>query len=116
MAKLNKEHAARQAPQSTDLSPEAKAKVEASGEGGEKKIGKVTHFFGKIGVGIIKLSDALKAGDKIKIKGATTDFEQEVGSMQIDHKDIEDAKKGDEVGIKLDEKVREGDEVFTAAE
>jgi len=82
----------------------------------EKKIGTVSHYFGKIGVGIIKLSDVLKVGDKIKIKGATSDFEQEVGSMQVNHEDIKEAKSGDEVGVKLDDKVREGDEVSLVSE
>lgn len=81
-----------------------------------KKIGKVTHYFGKIGVGIVKVSEPIKIGDKLKFKGATTDFEQEVSSMQVEHKDIEEAKKGDEVGIKVDQKVREDDEVFVAAD
>jgi hypothetical protein len=80
-----------------------------------KKIGKVTHYFGKIGVGIVKVTGPVKVGDKLKFKGATTDFEQEITSMQVEHKDIEEAKKGDEVGIKVDQKVREDDEVFIAA-
>jgi len=78
----------------------------------EKKIGSITHFFDNISVGIIKLEDGLKIGDKIRIQGATTGFEQEVGSMQYDHEDIESAESGKEVGIKVDEKVREGDEVY----
>jgi putative protease len=78
----------------------------------EKKIGEVTHYFGHIPAGIIKLGGKLKAGDKVRFKGATTDFTQEISSMQVDHKDIDKAKKGDEVGIKVDERVREGDEVF----
>lgn len=77
-----------------------------------KKIGKITHYFGKIGVGIIKVDDTLSVGDKIKVKGATTDFEQEISSMQVDHKEVKEASKGDEVGVKMDDKVREDDEVF----
>ena len=80
----------------------------------EKKIGEVTHYFGHIPAGIIKVSGKLSKGDTIHVKGATTDFTQEVTSMQVDHKDIDSAKKGDEVGIKTDERVREGDEVFLA--
>jgi len=80
----------------------------------EKKIGEVTHYFGHIPAGIIKLSGKLSKGDTIHVKGATTDFTQEVASMQVDHKDIDSAKKGDEVGIKIDDRVREGDEVFLA--
>ena len=77
-----------------------------------KEVGKVTHYFTKIGVGVIELSKALKAGDKIRIKGATTDFEQNVDSMQIEHKNVEKAKKGESIGLKVAEPVRENDKVF----
>lgn len=82
----------------------------------KKLIGKVTHYFGNLGVGVIDLVDSLKVGDKISIEGATTNFQQEVKSMQIDRKDIEEAKKGDDIGIKLSDKVREGDQVFKITE
>jgi len=78
----------------------------------EELVGKVTHYFGKIEVAIIELSKGIKVGDKIHIKGNTTDFEQEVNSMQIEHQNIEKAKKGDMIGLKVKEKVREGDEVY----
>ncbi len=78
----------------------------------DKKIGTITHFYDRIGVGIIKLGDKLKVGDKIKVKGATTDFEQEVLELQYDHKNIEEGKKGQEVGVKVNEKVRENDDVY----
>lgn len=78
----------------------------------EKLIGKITHYFSNIGVGIIELSDELKVGDTIHVKGATSEFEQNVDSMQVEHQDIEKAKKGDAVGIKVKDKVREGDEVY----
>ena len=81
----------------------------------EKLIGKITHYFGKINVAIVKLSSALKAGDKVHIKGGSTDFEQDISSMQIEHENLEKAKKGDEIGLKVDEKVREGDEVYLVA-
>lgn len=77
-----------------------------------KKIGKITHYFTNIGVGVLKLSDTLKVGDKIRIRGNNTDFEQTVGSMQIDKGNIEEAKKGQEIGMKVKERVRENDEVF----
>lgn len=77
-----------------------------------KKIGIVTHYFSHIGVGIIKLDGELKVGDKVKIEGHTTNFEQEISKMQFDHKDIEKGKKGQEVGIKIDNKVRDGDKVY----
>ena len=82
----------------------------------EKPVGKISHFFNKISVGIIELSDQLKAGDKIHIKGQTTDFEQEVASMQVEHQEVPEAKKGDSVGIKMDQPVREHDQVFKVVE
>ncbi|MFA5360687.1 MAG: translation elongation factor-like protein [Candidatus Paceibacterota bacterium] len=78
----------------------------------EKLIGKITHYFNKIEVAIIELSGELKKGDRIHIKGKSTDFEQDVSSMQIDRQDVEKAKKGDAIGLKVDEKVKEGDEVY----
>lgn len=78
----------------------------------EKLIGKITHYFGKIQVAIIELTNAIKIGDKIHIKGHNTDFEQIVDSMQIDHANVEKAKKGQGIGIKVEEAVREGDEVY----
>ena len=80
----------------------------------EKQIGVVSTFFGKAGVAAIKLSDGLKVGDKVHIKGHTTDFEQEVGSIQVEKESIDEAKAGDHVGIKVSEKVRPGDKVFLA--
>ncbi len=80
----------------------------------EKPIGKVTHYYGGLGVAIIKFNREVAVGEKAHFKGAHTDFIQEIGSMQFDHKDIKSAKKGQEVGIKVDEKVREGDQVFRA--
>jgi len=78
----------------------------------EEKIGDVTHYFGHIPAGIIKLTGSLKIGDKVRFKGATTDFEQEITSMQINREDIKEAKAGDEVGVEVKNRVREGDEVF----
>lgn len=78
----------------------------------EKPIGKVTHYYDKIGVAIIKFTKDIKKGATIHFKGATTDFVHTINSLQYDHADIDKAKKGQEVGIKVSEKVREGDEVF----
>ncbi|MDO8467026.1 MAG: translation elongation factor-like protein [bacterium] len=77
-----------------------------------KSIGVVTHFYGGIKVAIVKFKKPMKQGSVIKIKGATTDFEQTIKSMQYDHKDIAVAKKGQEVGMKVNKKVRDGDEIF----
>ncbi|MEE8131468.1 MAG: hypothetical protein V3T98_00185 [Candidatus Paceibacterota bacterium] len=79
-----------------------------------KPIGEVTHYFGNIGVAIVKFKKEVKLGETVNFKGAHTDFTQTIESMQYDHKEIEKAKKGQEVGIKVSEKVREGDEVFVA--
>jgi len=78
----------------------------------EKKIGTITHFFDNISVGIIKLEGDIKIGDRVRFQGATTNFEQEITSMQYEHENIESAKKGQEVGVKTNEKVREGDGVY----
>jgi len=79
-----------------------------------KPIGEVTHFFGGISVAIIKFKKTVNVGETIKLKGANTDFEQAIDSMQYEHQDIKSAKKGQEVGIKVAEKVREGDKVYPA--
>jgi len=82
----------------------------------EKLVGVVTHYFGHISVGILKLTAGeLKIGDKVHFKGHSTDFEQTIASMQVDHKDVAAAKKGEEFGTKVDQKVREDDEVFLVA-
>ena len=90
------------------------SKEKEKGEGKEKKIGKVTHYFTNIGVGVVKLSDSLSVGDEIHIKGHTSDFSQTVDSMQIEHEKIEKAKKGQSIGLKVKEHARDGDEVFLA--
>ena len=80
----------------------------------EKPIGKITHYYGKIGVAIVKFNREVKVGETVHFKGPHTDFSQKIDSIQYDHKDIESAKKGQEVGIKVDQKVGEADEVYEA--
>jgi len=82
------------------------------GEG--KPIGEVSHFYGHLEVAIVKFKEPVEKGDKVCFKGAHTDFSQTIDSMQYDHKDIDEAKKGQEIGIKVKEKVREGDKVYKA--
>ena len=77
-----------------------------------KLIGKITHYFGNIGVAVIELTDSLKIGDTIRIVGGETDFEQVVDSMEVDHQKVEKAKKGDGIGLKISQKVREGYKVY----
>ena len=80
----------------------------------EKQIGVVSSYFSHISVAAIKLSGELKVGDKIHIKGATTDIEEKVKEIQIERKPVQKAKKGDHVGIKVPDKVRPNDKVFLA--
>ena len=80
----------------------------------EKEIGRISGYFSHVGVAAIKLSSGLKVGDKIHVKGHTTDFEVKIGSMQIEKSSVKAAKKGDHIGIKVPEKVRPNDIVFLA--
>jgi F0F1-type ATP synthase beta subunit len=84
-------------------------------EGDKKLVGKVSHYFTKIGVAVIDLEAPLAKGDKISIEGATSSFEQKVDSMQIEHKDVDKAKKGDSIGMKVKDRVRSGDNVYKVA-
>ncbi|PIU13887.1 MAG: translation elongation factor-like protein [Hadesarchaea archaeon CG08_land_8_20_14_0_20_51_8] len=78
----------------------------------KKPIGKIAHYFTKISVAVIDLSDELKVGDRISIEGATSNFEQTINSMQIEHEDVRSATAGQSVGLKVDQRVRQGDLVF----
>jgi putative protease len=78
----------------------------------EEEVGKVTHYFSKICVAGIELSDELNVGDTILIKGATTYFQQKVESMQLDKEDIEKGEPGQLIGIAVQEKARPGDTVY----
>ena len=80
----------------------------------EKEIGVVSSYFSHVGVAAIKLTKKLKVGQKVHIKGHTTDLEVAVDTMQIERKDVKEAKKGDHIGIKVSEKVRPNDKVFLA--
>ena len=78
----------------------------------EEEVGKVSDFFAHPVVAGIELTAALKVGDQIHIKGHTTDMELSVGSMQINNVDVNEAKAGDAIGIKVSERVRRGDTVY----
>lgn len=78
----------------------------------EKEIGKITHYYSHINVGIIELSDTLKVGESIHIKGHSSDFTQAVDSMQIEHATVSEAKPGDAIGIKVSQKVHPHDKVY----
>lgn len=78
----------------------------------EKEIGKVTHFYDKIGVLVVKLTDKIAVGDRIKVKRGDEEFEETIESMQIEHENIDKAKKGDEIAIKVSGKTKEGAVVY----
>jgi len=76
------------------------------------KIGRVTHFFSKISVAVVELTQPLAVGDTIVVKGPTTDVEQVVESMQIEHQNVQSAKAGQSIGLKVVQRVRENDMVY----
>jgi putative protease len=78
----------------------------------KKLVGKIAHYYGKIGVAVIELENELSVGDTISIEGVETNFTQTVDSMQVEHKEIKKAKKGDAIGLKVMDKVREKDNVY----
>jgi len=80
-----------------------------------QEIGKVSHFFSKISVAVVDLTATLSVGDRIRIQGPTTDFEQTVESMQIEHENVKTAKEGQSIGLKVKERVRENDTVYKIA-
>jgi len=79
-----------------------------------KPIGKVIHYYGKVGVAIVRLEDELKLGDRVKFEKGEHAFEQEVGSMEKEYKPVEEAHAGDEVGMKVDEKAPKENNFFDA--
>jgi len=83
----------------------------------EEEIGKITHYFSKINVGILELSKGtLQVGDTIHIKGHTSDFYQKIESMQLEHATVDKVKSGESVGMKVENPVRENDAVFKVTE
>jgi len=93
--------------------PKVKPKVKKSAPKEGKPIGKISHYFSNIEVAVVNLTAPLKVGETVRIVGGQeTDFEQKVDSMQIDHKEVKSAKKGDGVGMKVNEKVHDGYRVF----
>ena len=79
----------------------------------EKQIGRISHYYGKIQVAAIELTDdSLAVGDTIHIKGSTTDLTEQIKSIQIEHEQVQSAKKGDSIGVKVSDHVREHDLVY----
>jgi translation elongation factor EF-1alpha len=82
----------------------------------EVEIGSIAHYFNKIGVAAIELTDTLKVGDTIRIKGHASDWTQDVTSMQIEHDSVQEAGPGDSVGMKVEGHAHEHDKVFRVTE
>ena len=78
----------------------------------EKQVGTVTHWYDKLGVAVVNIIGKLSKGDAIKIKRGDNEFEDTVSSIQIDHKDVDSAKKGDNAALKLSQPTKEGADVF----
>ncbi len=78
----------------------------------EDPIGKVTHYFGHIGAAAVQLTGPLAVGDRIHVKGHTTDFSQTVDSLEVEHQEVSKAGPGDDVAFKVTDKARVGDQVF----
>lgn len=76
------------------------------------EVGRVSHYFTRINVAVVELKAPLAVGDRILIKGSTTDLEQVVESMQIEHKDVQRAEAGQSIGLKVNDRVRENDTVY----
>jgi putative protease len=82
----------------------------------EKRIGRVTHFYNRIRVAVLDLSDELSVGDKIRIRGHTTDFTQGVESLEIEHQKVQQVGPGSEVALRVIDRVRKGDDIYKVVE
>jgi GTPase len=83
----------------------------------EEEIGRISHYFSRIGVGVVELTKgSLKVGETIHVKGHTTDLYQKVESMQMEHAPVQSAKKGESFGLHVESQVREHDLVFKVTE
>lgn len=82
----------------------------------EAQIGEVTHYFSRISVAVLDLREPLRVGDSIRIAGNTTDFRQTVTSIQVEHEDVSEGQPGQEVAVKVQDRVRTGDVVYVLKE
>ncbi|HLC06073.1 MAG TPA: hypothetical protein VJK02_23800 [Anaerolineales bacterium] len=80
----------------------------------DKRIGVVTHFYNKIQVAVVRLTDKVAQGDRVRFQGENTDFQQEVTSLQIEHAPVDEASAGMEVALKVEGRVRQGDGLYRA--
>jgi len=106
---LKKKPVLKKRPSSKNRKPAAKKSIKKY-EG--KLVGLITHYFPHVQAAVIKLKEPLVMGNTVKIKGHTTDLTQIITSMQIDRMDISSAKKGDEIGLQVSSRVRQGDKVY----
>ena len=81
----------------------------------EELVGTIDHYFARIGVAGVALTGSLKVGDRIRVRGHTTDFDQTVDSIQVEHETLSEAGPGASIGIKVPERCREGDLVYKIA-
>ena len=82
----------------------------------EIRIGQITHYYNRLGVAVLELSDDLKVGDVVHISGHTTNFSQRVESMQIEHRQVQSVGPGVEAALKVVERVRQGDTIYKVTE
>ena len=82
----------------------------------DNPIGKVTHYFDRIGVAVLQLTDTIRVGDTLHFLGHSTDFKQKVDSLQIEHKNVPEGKPGQDVALKVSEKVHPNDKVLKVTE
>lgn len=82
----------------------------------ETQVGIVTHYFTRIGVAAIRLTGTLRVGNTVHILGRSTDCQETIRSMEIEHAAVEEATAGQEIGLKVAERVREGDIVYRVQE
>lgn len=80
--------------------------------GMKKPAGEVVHYYGKINVAVLQLSEDLQVGDRVHFRGRHTDFEQTIDSMQIEHETVTEVEGGSEVAVKVGDRVRTGDQLF----
>jgi hypothetical protein len=111
--KTAKKVLSRKAPLGKKIKPAPKKKLVKKSK--DKSIGEITHYFPQVRAAVLKLRVPLEVGEEIKIKGHTTDFIQPVASMQIDRVTVLKAKKGDEIGLLVDSRVRRKDVVYKVA-
>lgn len=78
----------------------------------DQQVGEITHYYDKINVAVVELTGTLKVGDMIKVVGHGNEFTQTVSSMQIEHEQLDEAHKDQEIGMRMDKEVKEGDKIY----